>query len=197
MKKASSLRGPFLFCLKFALIAPICMALWWWKLLPPYTWVLGQLSGGIINLFAEQPIEGMSVVPNPEGVLSSDTSLVYMVGGLERGLEVSDLVNSAVPFVILVLATGGLGVWRRIRILALGSIILFCGQAIFIVFFFLFAKQISESQEIGTALGQFFLTLPFAMWIVMAYWDRLVSYFGDDSSEERSSGETQDSAAKT
>ena len=36
--------------------------------------------------------------------------------------------------------------------------------------------------EVPTALVQFFLTLPFMLWIVFAYWEKLMTLFQDKAS---------------
>ena len=179
MNKPRRVRGVLLFCVKFAILAPAVLWVWWAWLLPPYTWAVGQVSGSIINIVSESAVQAMRLETNEAGVLNSDTYLVFHVEGRDRIFHVADLVNSAVPFVILVLATGGLGLLRRVFVLVLGSGIFFVGQVAYIVCFFVFAEQLAESQEIGVALGQFWLTLPFVMWIVLAYWDRVMGFFDE------------------
>ncbi len=74
----------------------------------------------------------------------------------------------------LVLATKGLRLVRRLRILLYGCGILMVGHVLFIVVLMRFQEALKSASEVPTAVMQFYLTLPFLLWIVFAYWDRLV-----------------------
>ena len=47
---------------------------------------------------------------------------------------------------------------------------------------FIFARQVQAAPEVPTAFGMFIMTLPFLLWIVFAYWDKVVELF--DSPEK-------------
>ena len=177
-------RGIFLFVLKFFLLAPVILYLWWAYLLPPYSWILGQTSGLLINLFSDHSIEAMRVEADDRGILNTLSLLVFIEDGQSRPFPVSFLVDSFPPFVILVLATAGLSLLRRSLILLGGSLILFVGNAIYIAVVYIHAQSISRAPEIGNAVGQFWLTLPFVLWILLAYWDRIGTYFQEEPATE-------------
>lgn len=174
MSKRSRFANIAIFCLRFAVFAPICLYVWWWLLLPPYAYVLGQISSVCINLFTDAPIIAMKVVPNENSVLNADTNLRYITAERQLRFEISYLVDSLPPFIILVLATPGLKFLRRLKVLAIGAGLYFAGQVLYITGFYLFSSSLAKSAEIGIALGQFWLTLPFIMWIVLVYWERIL-----------------------
>jgi hypothetical protein len=41
-----------------------------------------------------------------------------------------------------------------------------------------FQTQLMKASEVPTAVVQFFLTLPFLLWIAFAYWDKIASSAG-------------------
>ncbi len=179
MNQPSHSRGILIFCLKFAVIAPVCMIVWW-TVVPSYVWGLGQICAIIIVHAAGIPIEAMAVTS--EGVLNTKTVLVFISEGNRQSMEIARFVNNLPPFVSLVLATPGLPVLRRMKVLAIGSAVLFASHAVFLVPFFVFAQRIEKAPELPLAFGMFLLTLPFVLWIALAYWDRVTAYFDDDAS---------------
>ena len=171
------MRGVFVFCLKFfAIILPL-LALWWWKLLPPYIEALGQLAGGLINALAGSPIQSMEVETNPDGVLTTDTILIYYINDRPGSIEIAKMANSLPPYIGLVLATAGIRILRKLVILAAGSLLIFGGHVAWVVTTYLFRVRFAESPEFPTALGQFWMTVPFILWIALAYWDKIKGYF--------------------
>lgn len=179
-------RGILLFVLKFLLLAPVILFLWWAYLLPPYSWLLGQASGLLINLFSDHAIQAMTVEADDRGILNTLSLLVFVEEGQRKPFPVSFLVDSFPPFVILVLATSGLSLVRRFLILIAGSLILFVGNAVYIAVVYIYAQSISRAPEISNAVGQFWLTLPFVLWILLAYWDRMGAYFQDEPANDES-----------
>ena len=159
-------------CLRFAVLAPICLVLWL-LVLPSYTWLVGHAAGLFLKYVAQNPIERVAVTPG--GFLNTDTSLSYFLPGIERAMpDVGHLMTNIAPFVALVLATSALGVWRRLRILGLGVVIIFVFHVVTIVLRFVAGRT-----SLPTAIGFIAITLPFLLWIVMAYWDKLIAYFAD------------------
>lgn len=189
MSEARRGRGILLFVLKFLLLAPVILFLWWAYLLPPYSWLLGQTSGLLINLFSVHSIEAMSVEADDRGILNTLSLLVFVEDGQRKPFPVSFLVDSFPPFVILVLATAGLTLLRRLLILVAGSLILFAGNAVYITVVYIYAQSISRAPEISNAVGQFWLTLPFVLWILLAYWDRMGAYFQEDTALDENNSE--------
>lgn len=176
--------GIVLFCLKFGLFSALLLPLWWWLLQPIYVNVLGQVAGIFLRSVVQLPLEAVRVVVNEAGVLQSDTTLVYVRDSGEFPINVAYLVANVPPFVALVLATAGLGFARALKVLATGVGVLFVGQTIFIVIAFAYSERVERSPEIPTAFGLFLMTLPFLLWIVLAYWDRLGEFFEDAEPEK-------------
>ncbi len=181
MNSDSHGRNILLFFLKFCFFAPVCLVLWW-LCLPYYGWVVGQISGSILLHVTGIPLTSMDIVP--DGVLNTETWLVFRVDG-EKRLPIGLLVTNVAPFLALVLSTGGLAWRRRLKVLGIGVAILAGGHVLYIVLAFVFSQRIALSREIPTALGQLFLTIPFLLWIVLAYWDRLSAYFVEPRSAEK------------
>ena len=69
----------------------------------------------------------------------------------------------------------------------IGLGILSTGHVLFLVLMFMFSGQAQESPEIPTALGLFLMTMPFVLWIALAYWDKVKLLF-----EEPQGSSTQD-----
>lgn len=166
-----------LFCARFAVLAPACLALWWWLVVPPYVWALGQVCAWTLIHVAGMPIEALKVTS--AGILNTETILVFVVDSRDHPIAVAHLVNNLPPFVILVLATSGLGVLRRLKVLGIGTGILVVCHAVFIVLVYVLAERIEQAPVWPVALGKFLLTLPFLLWIVLAYWEHVTAFFGD------------------
>lgn len=178
--KNGHLRTVFFFVLRFCLIAPVILVLWW-ILVPSYVWALGQISGGIINGLVETAIESMKVIS--DGILNTHTSLVYLVDGVERTIEIAYIVNNMPSFLALVLATAGLGFRKRLGILAIGIAIMMAGHVLFLVSSYVLRTQIAESPQVFVAFGKFSQTLPFVLWIVLAYWNRILALFAEGNGD--------------
>jgi hypothetical protein len=183
MSDASRMRPVFLFCLKFILVVPVCLVAWW-GMVPAYTWGIGHLTSATLTAAAGADITGTAV--ERKGILNTGTELVFTVGGARRGMPITQVVSNVAPFLALVLATAGLSLRRRCAILAIGTGILILGHWAYLVFAFIFASRISASPHLPTALAQLFLTLPFLLWITLAYWGGLADLFGQE--QDRSDG---------
>jgi hypothetical protein len=175
-------KGVLIFAAKFAVIAPVCLVCWW-LLLPYYALVLGWVSGAILKYIANVPVDSVAVsntgISNPKGLLNTGSTLEYVIGGVSRGgFSVGYLVTNVAAFVALVLATAGLGITRRLRIVALGCAILAASHVGFILLAFLAGQS-----EFSTGIGQLLVTLPFVLWVTLAYWDQLTAYFASDEDE--------------
>lgn len=167
-------------CAKFIVLAPICLVAWLW-LLPQYTLVLGYTTSAIISRLMHIPIEKVVVTHDGNGFLNTDTALAYMYAGHAPTMhDVGNLVCNVAPFIALVLATGGLGVWRRLGILAGGIAILFAFHVLTIVLRFSAGRT-----PLPTAVGFATITLPFLLWIVLAYRERLTAYISGDEAEDK------------
>jgi len=173
-------------CVKFIVLAPICLVLWLLAL-PCYTKLLGQTTAAIIRLTTETAIESVSVTHDGGGFLNTDVALTYFYAAHSSTMhDVGHLVTNVAPFVALVLATGGLGLWRRLRVLALGLVILYAFHVLTIVLRFSPAGR----TPLPTAVGFATITLPFLLWIVLAYWDKLSVYLGLEDEETAPSSDS-------
>jgi hypothetical protein len=188
METLTRRRSVMLFCLRFLVLVVVLVVLWW-LFLPVYGLLLVQSSGAILKLLFSAPIDYGQI--RPEGILNTKSLLVFGIGGRESSLPIALLVTNVPPYLALVLATLGLTWRRRLLILFYGVAILVIGHIVFLVYaleFQLSARAAGAASahmaEIPIALGQFFLTLPFLLWIVFAYWERLAGYFGEEEEEE-------------
>ncbi len=177
MSRASGIGRIAFFCLKFLVLSAALLFLWWWKVQPHYVTLIGHITRAILEHIAREPIDGMLVQVNTAGVLSSETSLVWIIGERERSSSVAFLVANIPPYIALVLATPGLALKRIAKILLYGLGILATGHILFLTLAFVFSRQIQESPEVPNAIGLFLMTLPFMLWIVFAYWDKLTLLF--------------------
>lgn len=190
MNKEHPLRKVLFFCAKFLVLITI-LGVIWWKLLPVYGYVLVQISGGLLKFVLAVPIESGHI--DAAGVLNTESKLVLLqASGPPRSMDLALLITNIPPYIALVLATAGLGLWRRLRILAYGCGILMFGHIVFIVVIFRFQEALKGASEVPTATIQFFLTLPFLLWIVFAYWDRIAAYL---SAEEKAASNQDSNAA--
>jgi hypothetical protein len=165
-----------LFLFKFAVFSTALLGLWWWALQPWYVELAGQTAGLVIRYLANFPITAMKVTVDPSGVLTSKTLLAYTHDGHEVTIHVAFLVANLPAYAALVLATAALGWRRRLRALGLGSAILFVGHVAFLTVMFIFAREAKSAPELPTAFGLFVMTLPFPLWIVLAFWDRAAAW---------------------
>ncbi|HNR36892.1 MAG TPA: hypothetical protein PKO36_17085 [Candidatus Hydrogenedentes bacterium] len=183
----SDLRGKatLWLCVKFIALAPVCLVLWL-LVLPHYTLALGHTTAAIIRVTMKVPIESVAITRDGEGILNTDVALSYRYGAHAPTMhDVGHLVTNVAPFVALVLATGGLGLWRRLRVLAIGILILFGFHVLTIVLRFSAGRT-----PLPTAVGFATITLPFLLWIVLAYWDKLSVYLGLDERDGQASSGT-------
>ncbi len=175
-------RIAFLF-LRFLVLAAILTPLWW-LLIPAYGYALVQVGGILLRTFFGVAIEAGRL--DAHGVLNTDSLLVFVVAGREKLLPIALLVTNMAPYLALVMATPSLSLARRLRILAIGASILAAGHLLFIVLVFRFQEVLQAASEAPTAIIQFYLTLPFLLWIVLAYWDRIGAYLNEDEGAETS-----------
>ncbi len=185
MTRGGPIRGVFFFCAKFLLFASVCLPLWWGPLIRGYVWGLGQICGGLLRAIFGLPIEYMRVVTDADGILNSKTVLAFGENSAEHIIQIAFMVDSLPPFVILTLATAGLGMWRRLRVILVGVGIMFAGHVAFVTLVYRFRAAIAESPEIPSALGEFWLTVPFVLWIVLAYWEKVSGLFSTDAGKLR------------
>lgn len=207
------LRGKttFWLCVKFVILAPICLLLWL-EFLPVYTKIVGVTTGEVIRRTMHVPIDAVIVKHTAEavspgnksdgesrfgyGALNTDVALAFRYSNHEPTMEdIGHLVTNVAPFIALILATGGLGIWRRTRILITGVLILFAFHVLTITLRFWEAfthRALTGPTPLPAAVGFATITLPFLLWIVLAYWDKLTAYFNVDAPASEGERETKD-----
>ncbi|MBP8131692.1 MAG: hypothetical protein KA184_19100 [Candidatus Hydrogenedentes bacterium] len=114
-------------------------------------------------------------------LLNIDARLVFALGDHMLRFPIALLVTNMAPYLALVLATPGLRLFRRLFILVLGAAILFGGHILFVTLALYFREAIAAAPHIPHAIAQFYLTLPFLLWIILAYWGRITASFADTS----------------
>ncbi|MBI1317395.1 MAG: hypothetical protein GC168_00415 [Candidatus Hydrogenedens sp.] len=169
--------GILLLILKFVISAPIITMLWW-ECLPYYGALLGKVCGFIAWAFLSVPIDGSSVTPR--GWFNVESLLNFQVGEHQPAMPIAVLVTNVAPYIALIISTSGLTLRRRLRILGIGISILVAGHIAFICILLGFQEQLIKVRELPTAVTQFYLTLPFLLWIVLAYWEHILSYIGEN-----------------
>ncbi|HPG67433.1 MAG TPA: hypothetical protein PLO37_11340 [Candidatus Hydrogenedentes bacterium] len=184
MGKPRRVRGVVSFAGRFIVFAPLCLVLWW-LLLPYYAWCLGLVSSVILKYFLTVPVESFEVantgLANREGILNTGTQLGFVIDGAPIVMPgLGGIATNVAPFVALVLATATISVRRRGKVILLGAPILICTHVLFIVM----AAKTPETKVLH-AIGQVFITLPFLLWLVLAYWDRINGYFSDAPSAKK------------
>ena len=174
------LRKALAFIARFALLAPVCLVLWWLAL-PVYARVLGTVAGLVLRIAPGLPIDGVAV--KPDGILNTRT--VLTLTGINQGIAIGELTSNIAPFIALVLATGGLPMRRRLFGLLAGTAVLAACHLLFLTIAFAFAEPLARAPQLPTALGQLFITLPFLLWVVLVYWGRRAPETGGSVPEEK------------
>ncbi len=174
VRKTITARSTIWLCLKFLMLAPVLLVAWL-ELLPFYARVLGNTCALVMKHLMDKDIQGVAV--NAAGFLNTRTALVFTYMGRDLAMQdLGNLTTNVAPFIALVLATSGLRLWRRLGILAVGTAILFVFHGATIVLRFVSGGR----APFATALGFLAITLPFLLWIVLAYWDKLSAYLSED-----------------
>jgi len=178
MSKQSHLKGLLFFCLKFLVLVTVLVVVWWLAI-PAYGYLLIQVTGGVLKGVMGVAIEAGRIETG--GVLNTDSLLVFVHdGGIASKMPIALLVTNLPPYWALVLATAGLRWRRRLAILGYGSAILVFSHVLHIVVVLKYGAVLQRVSEVPTAVAQFYLTLPFLLWIVLAYWDRIGALLGEN-----------------
>jgi hypothetical protein len=164
----------WLFIGKFSLTIVLLLMVWWGFLMLRYAWLLGHISAFLVGLFSDMEITG--ILLEPKGLFNTDTLLDFTVAGKVRAFPVALLVTNIPPFIALVLATSGLDLVRRLRAIGIGVGILLLSHVFFISVLLRFQDTLQAHDEVSRAVMQVIIaTLPFILWIRLAYWDRIAS----------------------
>jgi len=176
MTREAPARGAVLFfLLKFAVLAGILLAVWW-IIQPYYVGAVGSVARIAISVVGGITIDGVKVEVDDTGVLNTKTLLVYKYEGRDVAIKVAFLVSNLPAYIALILATGGIGWARRLRALGIGCAILIVGHIAFLAIMFTFSREVRAAPEVPTAFGLFVMTLPFLLWVVLAYWERAAAW---------------------
>lgn len=167
MKRQRRWRRVLVFGLRFFLAAPACLAVWWF-VLPFYAHALGVLCRPVINLGTGPRVTSVDVARS--GVLDTKTALCFETDSGTRRLAIGQLVTNVAPFAALMLATGGLGVRRRLGLTLLGLAVLGGAHAAFVLLAFTLANTGRSGTDLPVAFGQLVITLPFLLWLVLCWW---------------------------
>jgi len=174
----------FWFACKFIAIVAVLMPLWW-LFLPYFAEFLLQVSGILLKIVFNEPVEAGRI--DSAGFLNTETLLTFVIDGRDLSMPIAVLVANVPPFIALVLATAGLGWKRCLKTIVVGCAILIAGHIAFLVLALEYRE--AKNQEIPTAIVQFFMTLPFLLWLVLAYWDRLMAYLAEDLDDAENGAE--------
>ncbi|MBI2424061.1 MAG: hypothetical protein HYV27_14620 [Candidatus Hydrogenedentes bacterium] len=180
MVRSHGIRDLFLFCAKFLVLVAPLTALWWW-LLPHYGWLLIQAGGGILRFVLGVPILAGRI--DPAGILNTASVMIFDVAGEEVKAKITVVITNVPVYWALIFATPQILPRRRALILLGGSALLVAGHIAFIVYAIRFGSAVGAASQIPTAVVQVFITLPFLLWIILAYWDKLVGAFNEDPKE--------------
>lgn len=187
-------RDILLFSAKF-LAAVSVLVLLWWTIIPYYGYLLLQISGAIAKHVFGVPIEFGYI--SAQGLFNTGTKLIFRIGQREPAMSIALLVTNIPPYIALVLATAKLGWLRRMKVLLYGCGILIAGHILYIAIVIRFQDALRSASELPTAVIQFFLTLPFLLWIIFAYWDQIAGRNKKDPENGPSSSEQQNASAQS
>ncbi len=162
-------------CLQFTVLAPITLVLWLMAL-PTYAWIVGKTALPILKYVVREPV--LDIVVSKTGFLNIGTSLGFALADRTRMMpDIGHLLTNIAPYVALVLATPRLAWKKRLVILVIGIAIMFAFHVATIIL-----RYTEGRASLPTVFGFIAITLPFLLWIVLAYWDKLIAYIGDDDS---------------
>ena len=168
-----------IFFARFTVLIIVCLPLWW-LMMPHYALCIGRIVAVMVSHTTPMSIEAVSVSNAGDAPLNTGTALHFTIGGIDRTLpDVGQIFTNIAPFVALVLATAGLGFLRRLKVLGIGCAVLVATHIVFL--WLMFILMAHGQRDMRIPLGQFFLTLPFPLWILLAYWNKIASFFKEDA----------------
>ncbi len=158
------------FLIRFAVFAPLCLVVWW-NVMPYYGWLIGNIAAQAMGLFGE-PVSTVRI--DVGGILNTETRLTLQTGDHTKSDMIGAVVTNMAPFAALVLATAGLGIKRRLQVMAAGAAILMASHIVYLVWAIAVLPSVDDADKLPTIVGQVFVTMPFLLWIVLAYWKSLL-----------------------
>jgi len=171
---------------KFVVLAPICLVVWL-LFLPVYAHILGHAAAGIFHYGLGYEI--LEVKIRAAGFLNTDTSLTYRLADREVTMPgLGHLVGNVAPFVALVLATPRMRLRRMLGVIGIGVALIFISHLVTLVIRPMVRGPVEMARTpLTTAVGFFSITLPFLLWIVLAYWGQLMAFLGEGPVKEANS----------
>lgn len=161
---------------RFLIAAPLCLVAWW-LMLPAYAWFVGHLAAFPLVRLLGIPVEAVTV--ERHGVLNAGTELAFVLEGVAYPFPAGvPVLSTIVSFTILVLATPELTPRRRLRAWGIGSAVLLAVQLAFLATAFAFRHEIAEHRRISASITEVSFALPFLLWAVLAYRDKLMTLIG-------------------
>ena len=172
---------------KFIVLAPICLVVWL-LFLPVYAHILGHAAAGILRHGLGYQI--LEVRIRAAGFLNTDTSLTYVLPNREMTMPgLGHLLGNVAPFVALVLATPRLRFRRMLGVIGIGVALIFLSHLATLVIRAMPRGPVQMAKTpLSTVVGFFSITLPFLLWIVLAYWGQLMAFLGEGPLKKANSG---------
>ncbi len=163
----------FVFCVKFILVVVPLVCIWW-ALIPIYGWILVQISGSILKFVMGVPIIAGGI--RPAGFLNTASTIYFSIQGyeFEKASPIALLVTNLPPFISLILITRISWISRLKKILW-GAIIIMLGHILFIVIVLRYQEVLKQYSELPIAVIQFYLTMPFMLWIAVVFRERFLN----------------------
>lgn len=162
-----------LFCIKFILVVVPLVCIWW-ALIPVYGWILVQISGSILRFIMGVPIMAGGI--RPSGFLNTASVIYFVIQGyeFEKTSPIALLITNLPPFISLMLITRISWISRLKKILW-GVGIIMLGHILFIVIVLRYQEVLKAYSELPMAVIQFYLTMPFMLWIAMVFRERFLN----------------------
>lgn len=169
MAQEDRIRRFLWFFAKVLVATPLCLALWW-LVLPYYARCIGAVAAVVLRVSFGFPIDSVTV--EPSGILNTGTTLGFTLRGQNPALPIAQLVSNIATYAALVIATSGVP-WKRLAVIgAIGVGVLAVGHVLYLVLAFAYSSAMAENPVLPTAIAQAFITLPFVLWIALAYWSQ-------------------------
>jgi hypothetical protein len=180
--------GLLLFMVRFFLLV-VPLVVGWWALVPYYGMLLAQLAGGLAHYVLGMTLLGVGVRLEPETVLNTGTNILFQVPATDKPfhqfeMPVALLVTNLAPYLALVLATWGIPLWQRLKVLLIGSSIIIAGHVLFVTILLRFQDALKQYSEIATSTIQLFLVMPVLLWVWLVYSEKISAYL-EEAEEQR------------
>lgn len=175
-------RSAVLLVARFLLLAPLCLVLWL-LILPYYVEILANVTALLLSWTGYGTVEaGVKAA----GFLNTETSLSFTFPNRSLTMPgVGHLLANMAPFLALVLATPRMKATRRMLVIGAGTIAIFLSHLATLIMRLPGPGDFQTGRTpFTTAVGFFSITLPFLLWIVMAYWGQLKAFLGEDRTQK-------------